>query len=162
MQLKGRVHLGGDFINAGIEDVGVDIHGGGELRVAEEFLSEFEVHTGLVERGRVAVADLVRGDGDTGALLVLRVVTGYDPVGRRRLAAVGGEDKTVFFIREDGSKSGQERNGTDTGGGLRLFDLRLGADVVDAAPDADAVFHAVDILIHQPFCLAASAAGIID
>ena len=88
MQLKGRVHLGGDFINAGIEDVGVDIHGGGELRVAEEFLSEFEVHAGLVERGRVAVADLMRGDGDAGALAVGFKLIGDVPAGKWAFPAI--------------------------------------------------------------------------
>ena len=39
MQLKCRVHLGGDLINAGVEDVGIDVHGSGKLSVAEELLA---------------------------------------------------------------------------------------------------------------------------
>lgn len=107
MQLKGRVHLGGDFINAGIEDVGVDINGGGELRVAEEFLSEFEVHTGLVECGRVAVADLVRGDGDAGALAVGFKLIGDVPAGERTFSAVVGKDIAVLLLWEDSSQRGE-------------------------------------------------------
>ena len=104
MQLKGRVHLGSDFIHAGIEDVGVDIHGGGELRVAEEFLSKLEVHTGLVERGRVAVADLMRGDGDARALAVGVELVGDEPAGERTFSAVVGKDIAVLLLRK---RSGQ-------------------------------------------------------
>ena len=71
MQLKCRVHLGGDLINAGVEDVGIDVHGSGKLSVAEELLGGFVIDACFMQGGRVAVADLVRGDGDTGALLVL-------------------------------------------------------------------------------------------
>lgn len=116
MQLKGCVHLGGDFIKAGIEDVGVDIHGGGELRVAEEFLSEFEVHTGLVECGRVAVADLMRGDGDARALAVGVELVGDEPAGERTFSAVVGKDIAVLLLRKRSGQRWEQRDGADAGG----------------------------------------------
>ena len=107
MQLKGRVHLGGDFINAGIEDIGVDVHGGGELRVAEEFLSKLEVYARFIECGRVAVADLVRGDGDARALAVGVELVGDEPAGERTFSAVVGKDIAVLLLRKCSSQRGE-------------------------------------------------------
>ena len=107
MQLKCRVHLGGDFINAGIEDIGVDVHGGGELRVAEEFLSKLEVYARFIERGRVAVADLVRGDGDARALAVGFKLIGDVPAGKWAFPAIVGKDIAVLFLWEYSSQRGE-------------------------------------------------------
>ena len=162
MQLKGRVHLGGDFINAGVENISVDVHGSGKLCVAEEFLSKLEVYARLIECGRVAVADLMRGDGDAGALAVGVKLIGDVPAGERAFSAIVGKDIAVLFLREYSSQRGKQRNRADTGGGLRLFDLWHRASMVDTAADVDPALFPVDVFVAQALGLAAAAAGIIN
>ena len=71
--LKILLHfLLGGFEGA-LADVGIDIHRRGELGVAEKGLHRLKVDAALIEGGRVAVANLMRGNRDAGRLLILFV-----------------------------------------------------------------------------------------
>lgn len=125
-------------------------------------MSEFEVNTGLVERGRVAVADLVRGDGDARALAVGVELVGDEPAGERTFSAVVGKDIAVLLLRKRSGQRWEQRDGADAGGSLRLLDLGRRTGMVDAAADVDPALLPVDILVTKALGLAAAAAGIID
>lgn len=53
-----------------VPDVGVDVHGGGQLGVAKKHLRRFGVHSAFQQGGGVAVSDLVRRDGDAAGVPV--------------------------------------------------------------------------------------------
>ena len=58
------LHLFRSGLQLAVPDVGVNVHGGGQLGVAKEHLRRFGIHATFQQGGGVAVPDLVRRDGD--------------------------------------------------------------------------------------------------
>lgn len=64
------LHLFCSGLELAVPDVGVDVHGGGQLGVAKEHLRRFGVHATFHQGGCVTVPDLVRRDGDAAGVPV--------------------------------------------------------------------------------------------
>lgn len=74
-------------------------------------MSKLEVYARFIERGRVAVADLVRGDGDARALAVGFKLIGDVPAGKWAFPAIVGKDIAVLFCGSTAASAGS--NGTE-------------------------------------------------
>ena len=67
---EARLHLFRSGLQLAVPDVGVDVHGGGQLGVAKEHLRRFGIHATFQQGGGVAVPDLVRRDGNAAGVPV--------------------------------------------------------------------------------------------
>ena len=118
----------GDHVCA---DVCVDVHCSCYLRMAEERLRGLSVNTALEKRGRVAVTDLMRGDGDASGLLILFIGIIIVVVGQGLTVWLGEEIALGQSLRQQFIEGIQKRHLSCAFFGLWLLDLGVIADIVD-------------------------------
>ena len=116
-------HLFRSGLQLAVPDVGVDVHGGGQLGVAKEHLRRLGIHAAFQQSGGVAVPDLVRRDGDAAGIPVGIVQRGEVIVCQE--AAVRLREQVAFpqLFREQLGQRREKRNVPASGVRLRLLNV---------------------------------------
>ena len=117
------------FFRSGLQlavpDVGVDVHGGGQLGVAKEHLRRFGIHAAFQQGGGVAVPDLVCRDGDAAGVSVGIVQRGEVIICQEAAVRLREQVAPPQLFREQLGQRRKQRNVPASGVRLRLFNVCL-------------------------------------
>ena len=155
-------HLFRSGLQLAVPDVGVDVHGGGQLGVAKEHLRRFGIHAAFQQGGGVAVADLVRRDGDAAGVPVGIVQSSKMIVCQKAAVRLR---KQVAFPQLFGEQLGQcrkQRNIPASGVRLRLLDVGRVAYMIHGFFDVYKIFLSINVGAGEGQRLAPATAGVIN
>ena len=154
------------FFRSGLQlavpDVGVDVHGGGQLGVAKEHLRRFGIHAAFQQGGGVAVPDLVCRDGDAAGVSVGIVQRGEVIICQEAAVRLREQVAPPQLFREQLGQRRKQRNVPASGVRLRLFNVGRVAYMIHGFFDVHKIFLSINVGAGEGQRLTPATAGIIN